>query len=91
MEARSDVVNYVAQALLQVARRRPSPGAAAADIQSGMPVLFYREMPVNKWEGPYVVVGCDGKQVWLDVKDRLRLFSIDKVKEYLPPLAEKNG
>jgi len=33
-----------------------------------------------------VVEGNDGKLLWLNIKDRLKLFSIDKVKVYKPPI-----
>jgi len=33
------------------------------DVQPGMDVLVFREVPDKKWEGPYKVVGVSGKQV----------------------------
>lgn len=45
---------------------------------------MYREKPVAKWIGPYVVRGVSGKLVTLDTGDRIVLASIDKLKLYHP-------
>lgn len=34
-----------------------------------------------------MVEGGDGKLLWLNIKDQLKLFSVDKVKVYKPPIA----
>lgn len=86
VEARADMVKHVARARLSTVVRRNVPKASNTEISPGMRVLVYREKPVDEWQGPYTVQGHDGKQVWLDINDRLNLFSIDKVKLYLPPL-----
>lgn len=51
----------------------------------GTRVLVYREGP-NKWEGPYMVEGSDGKLLRLNIKDGLKLFSEDKVKVHTTPI-----
>lgn len=85
VEARVDMAKHVARDRLGRALSSQVPRAAVADISSAMDVLAYREKPVDKWEGPYRVVSCSNKQVWLDVKGKAKMFSIDKVKEYVPP------
>lgn len=85
VEARADMVKLTAQARLAKALRAQVPRAAKVDIAPAMRVLVYREKP-RMCEGPFTVVSCDNKHVWLDIKDRLKLFSLDKVKEYTPPL-----
>jgi len=84
-EARSEILKLVAQARLSKALRQRVFKAAGSEVRPGARVLVYREDP-KQWEGPYVVEGSDGKLLWLNVKDRLKLFSIDKVKVYKPPI-----
>eukprot|EP00170_Pyropia_yezoensis_P002016 contig_8609_g2020 len=86
VEARADMVRHVARARLGTALRRNVPKASDYEIHPGMRVLVYREKPIDEWQGPYTLHGHDGKHVWLGINDRLKLFSIDKIKEYLPPL-----
>ena len=85
VEARADMSKQIARDRLDRALRTQVPHAAAANINPGIDVLVYREKPVDKWEGPYRVISCSSKQVWLDVNNKAKMFSIDKVKEYLPP------
>jgi len=48
-------------------------------------VLVFREKS-QKWEGPYMVEGSDGKFLWLNIKDQLKLFSIRQVKVHKPSI-----
>lgn len=80
--ARQEMAKHVAKSRLERAVRSRVPGAADAVIRAGMSVLVYREKPVDKWTGPYQVLSTDGKQVWLNVGNSVKLFSVDKVKEY---------
>eukprot|EP00170_Pyropia_yezoensis_P002014 contig_8608_g2018 len=86
VEAGTNMVRHVARARLSTALRRNVPKASDNEIHPCMRVLVYREKPIDEWQGPYTVHGHDGKHAWLDINDRLKLFSIDKIKEYLPPL-----
>ncbi len=52
-------------------------------------VLVYRESPVNEWVGPYTIVAGDSKNVWLNVDGKMKLASVDKVKEYRSAYEEK--
>lgn len=54
----------------------------------GDKVLMYREQPVGKWLGPYLVQNKDNKMMTLDTGDRLIRASIDKVKPYLDARGE---
>ena len=85
VEARAEMLKLMAQARLSKAFRQRVPKAAGSEVQPGARVLVYREIP-KAWEGPYVVECSDGKLLWLNIKDRLKLFSIDKVKVYKPPI-----
>ena len=79
------MVKMVAQARLSKAVRQRVPRAAGQDIGPGKRVLIYREIP-QKWEGPFMVAGSDGKLVWPNVNYILKLFSVDKVELYKPPI-----
>jgi len=85
VQARADMVKHVSRLRLAAAARQPVPAAADREISAGMRVLVFRERP-DLWEGPFTVVDCDNKQVWLDVNGRLKLFSLHQVKEYTPPV-----
>jgi len=85
VKARADMVKHVARLRLAAAARQPVPAAADREISAGMRVLVFRARP-DLWEGPFTVVDCDTKQVWLDLNGRLKLFSLHQVKEYTPPV-----
>jgi len=73
---RLEMVKCVAKARLDAALRNKVSSGTMVDVQPGMDVLVFREVPDKKWEGPYKVVGVSGKKVWLDGKQRLRMYSI---------------
>jgi len=83
-EARLEMVKCIAKALLDATLRNKVTSAAMVDVQPGIDVLVFREVPDKKWEGPYKAVGVSGKKVWLDEKQRLRMYSITKVNVYNP-------
>lgn len=87
--ARNEMAKHVAKSRLERAARSRVPAAADAVIRAGTSVLVYREKPVDRWIGPYEVLSTDGKQVWLNVGNSVKLFSIDKVKEYSPEQAQE--
>jgi len=84
-EARLEMVKCVAKARLNAALRNKVPSGAMVEVQPGIDGLVFRDVPDKKWEGPYRVAGVRGKKVWLDEKQRLRMYSITKVKVYNPP------
>lgn len=81
-KAGKEMRKILAKRRIGTARRMNVPCAAARDIRPGMKVLFYREIPVNKCTGSFVVIAVDNKKVWLNVGDRISLALIDKLKEY---------
>jgi len=83
-EARLEMVKCIAKARLDAALRNKVTSGTMVDVQPGIDVLVFREVPDKKWEGPYKVVGVSGKKVWLDEKQRIRMYSITKVKVYNP-------
>jgi len=85
VEARAAMPKMVAQARLSKAFRQRVPRAVGKEIGPGKRVLVYREIP-KKLESPYMVAGSDGKLVWLNVNNILKLFSVDKVQLYKPPI-----
>ena len=85
VQARADMLKHDARLRIAAAARQQVPAAADRKISAGMRVLVFRESS-DLWEGPFTVVDCDKKQVWLDVNDRLKLFSLHQVKEYTPPV-----
>lgn len=78
-------------ARLSTALRCNIPMASSFEICSGMCVLVYRERLVDQWQGLYSVQSHDGRQEWLDIMNRRKLFSVNNVKAYLPPLRESEG
>lgn len=84
--ARADMVIHVVRARPSTALRRNVPKAAVKEIFPGMRVLVYREKPIDAWRGQHTVQIHDGRQVWVYINDRLKLLSMDKVKEFLGPL-----
>lgn len=89
--ARDEMAKHVAKSRLERAARSRVPASADAIIRAGMSVLVYREKPVDRWLGPYRVLSTNGKQVWLNVGNSVKLFSVDKVKEYRPEQAEETS
>lgn len=83
--ARAEMLANIARTRLRTALAAPVPAAADRDVHPGMEVLVYREPPANEWVGPYTVISQADKMVSLAVDGQAKLFSIDKVKEYLPP------
>eukprot|EP00170_Pyropia_yezoensis_P001807 contig_7709_g1811 len=83
--ARAEVLANISRTRLRTALAAPVPAAADRDVHPGMKVLVYREPPANEWVGPYTDVSQADKMVSLAVDGQAKLFSIDKVKEYLPP------
>jgi len=84
-EARADMVKLWAQARMSKAFRERLPRAAELDVGPGTRVLVFREKS-QKWEGPYMVEGSDGKLLWLNIKNQLKLFSIHQIKVYKPSI-----
>jgi len=84
-DARLEMVKCVAKSRFHAALRNKVPSGSIVDVQPGIDVLVFHEMPDKKCEVPYKVIVVSGKTVWLDEKQRLRLYSITKVKVYSPP------
>ena len=83
--ARDEMVKYNSKARLDTAIRSNVPAATDTDIRTGMSVLFYREKPIDLWNGPFAVIACEGKRVWLNADGRTVRASIEKVKKYRDP------
>lgn len=60
-DTRDEVVKLVARTRLAMASTSNVPAAADTDIKVGDKVLMFREKPVGKWSGPFVVVYKEGK------------------------------
>eukprot|EP00170_Pyropia_yezoensis_P002751 contig_11549_g2756 len=86
--ARAEMAKHVTKSRLERAVRSRVPAVSDAVFPAGMSVLVYREKPVDQWVGPYDVLPTDGKQVWLNVGNSVKLFSVYKVKEYVPEQAQ---
>jgi len=84
-EARLEMNKCFEKARLDAALRNKVPSGAVVYLKPGKDVLVFREVPEMKWGGPYRVVGVSGKKVWLDEKQRSRMYSITKVQMYNPP------
>ena len=82
--ARDEMTRLTAKLRLSEAVKRRVPVAADSDILIGSSVLFYRE-DSKTWEGPYMAVAGDAKQIWILVNGEMKLVSIDKVKPYSIP------
>ena len=92
-EARADLVKPVAQARLRKALPERLRRTAELEVGPGTRVLVFREK-FQKWKGPYMVEGSDGKLLKLNIKDQLMLFSIHQIKLYKPslrPVSAKSG
>jgi len=74
-QARADVKQLVAQAPLSQEFRERLPRATELEMGPGTRVLVFSEKS-QKWEGPYMVEGSDGKLPWLSIKDQVKLFSV---------------
>lgn len=62
---------------------RCSITSAAAEYKIGDEVLMYREKPIGKWIGPYVIGHKVDKMLSLDTGDRLIRASVYKDKPHL--------
>lgn len=80
--ARKEATQLIAQSRIATAIRRSVPAAADSAIQIGEEVLMYREKPIGKWVGPFIVEQTDGKNLTLNTGDRTIRASLDKVKSY---------
>eukprot|EP00170_Pyropia_yezoensis_P001216 contig_5399_g1220 len=87
--ARAEMAKHVTKSRLERAVRCRFPADADATICAGMLVLVYLEKPMDQWVGPYDALSTDGKHVWLNVGNSVKLFSVDKVKEYVPENAQE--
>lgn len=67
---RSEMVKSVAKAWLHTSLKKKVFIEADKDIKIGSHVLLYREIE-KKWEGPYLVVAGDGKQLWILIKGKM--------------------
>lgn len=56
-----------------------------------MSVLVYRENPVDRWALPFQVLSTNGKQVWLNTGNSVKLFFVEKIKEYRPEEADEGA
>lgn len=94
--ARKEMGRIAAQTRLETALRRNVPCAADSDIRVGDYVLMYREKPIGKWVGPYMVVNLKGKVTTLNTGDRLLNASVDKRKPHIehsdppPPISDNS-
>jgi len=79
------MVKLLAQVRLRKTVRERLPRAAELEVGPGTRVPVFREKS-QKWEGPYLVEGSDGKLLWVNVKDKLKLFSIQQVKVNKPSI-----
>jgi len=75
------MVKLLAQVRLRKTFRERLPRAAELEVGPGTRVPVFREKS-QKWEGPYLVEGSDGKLLWVNVKNKLKLFSIQQVEVY---------
>lgn len=82
-EARKEMVTLSHQSKLRTASRSQVPVAADREYLMGEEVLMFREKPVGKWVGPYLICKKDGKMLTLDTGDRLIRASVDRVKPHL--------
>lgn len=89
--AKSEMARLISRARLETALSRRVPAAADVDIQIGDEVLWFRDKPVGRWTGPFIVTGRRGQLLQIDDGDRTTTASIDRVKPYhtrLPPSDE---
>lgn len=87
------MLELVAKQRLKTAVNLRVPRAADSNICVNDEVLMYREKPIAKWVGPYIVcrIFDRGKLLELDTGDRLVTASIDKIKTYLMPKYPDSG
>lgn len=64
------------------------PSAADAVIEIGDEVLNYRENPIEKWIGPYLVTHSDGRTLRLDTGDCIIDASVGKMKKHHTSFAD---
>lgn len=84
--AKMKMMAILSQAGLQTALNSAVPTAADNQFRVGDEVLMYREKPVNKWIGPYIVVDKNEKFLTLNTGDRHIRSASDRVKAFkLPP------
>eukprot|EP00171_Calliarthron_tuberculosum_P003183 IDg3183t1 len=83
-KARAEMTKVIATSRIRTALNRNVPAAADREVKIGSEVLFYREKG-KVWEGPYMVVAGDGKNLWISIKNELKRVSVDKVREYVRP------
>lgn len=79
-DARAEMAKLFTQARLKTATTRNVTGDADADVRIGDRVLLYREKPIEKWAGPFIVRNVEGKLVTPDTSFRTILASIDKFR-----------
>lgn len=90
--ARKEMSTIVARDRVDRALRLRVPSASDSQISIGDEVLMFRENPIGKWMGPYVIADKKDKSIILNTGDRLLPASIDKIKHYresIPP--ERNA
>lgn len=80
--ARTEMTQIIAKARVHAALSKNVPSAADTDIKIRDNVLVYREKPVGKWMGPYLVPDVRDKSVFVDVNGKVTQFSVDKVKVF---------
>lgn len=56
---------------------RNVPAAADRDVRIVSQPLFYREK-CKVWEGTYMVVAEDGKNLWININDAFKRVSVEK-------------
>lgn len=93
IKARKGSSKTIAQSRMATALQRSVPVAAVA-VTIGDAVLMFREKPVGKWIGPYIVVKTNGKLLTLNTVYRTLKASVEKIKLYEEknaPCAENAG
>lgn len=73
-------ISYEARVITAIRSNVPAADDLLYDI--GDEVLMYREKPVPKWTGPFVIREKKGKMITLGSGDRCFRASVDKVKHY---------
>lgn len=77
---RDKMTRMVTTDLIKLALSKNVPAAVDEGIMNGAEVVMFRERPVSKWAGPYIILRRNGKMLILDIGDRFIDESIDRVK-----------
>lgn len=82
-EARKEMVTIYLQAKLKTASREKFPDAADRENFFGDEEIMFRDKPIGKLVGTYILQQKVDKMVTLETGDRLIWASVEKVNPYL--------